>query len=294
MTTLLITGATGFLGEHVVARLVGGPYQLAAFVRPTSESRRLTECGVELRLGDLGDHDSFRRALGGVEVLVNLASLGFGHAPDIVRAAQEAGVRRAVFIGTTAIFTTLPARSKAIRAEAERLISESGLRWTLLRPTMIYGTPRDRNIWRLIQFLRRSPVMPVFGSGRGLQQPVYVEDVADAVGRVLEVERAIGRAYNLPGAAPVTFVEMVDTLAGLLKRRVRKVFLPLWLGLTGVRLLRHLSVGPRISPEQILRLEEDKAYRFGEARIDFGYSPRTFAEGAALELSFCAQRRPGA
>lgn len=284
----LVTGATGFLGEFVIRCLSRAGRPLAGFVRPTSDTVTLTALGVEIRTGDLADCDSLAQAMAGVETLVNLASLGFGHAPNLVRAAREAGVRRAVFIGTTAVFTTLPAKTKAARAEAERLIFESGLRWTLLRPTMIYGTPRDRNIWRLIQFLRRSPAMPVVGSGRHLQQPVYVADVAEAVARVLEVDATIGQAYDLPGAEPLTFVEVIDTLSRLLGRRIHKVFIPLWLGLAAARLSRSLPLGPRISPEQILRLEEDKAYDFDRARDDFGYRPLSFFDGAQREMGYLA------
>ncbi|MBI3761722.1 MAG: 3-beta hydroxysteroid dehydrogenase, partial [Chloroflexi bacterium] len=158
----------------------------------------------------------------------------------------------------------------------------------LLRPTMIYGTPRDRNIWRLIQFLRRSPAMPIVGSGRHLQQPVYVADVAEAVARVLEVDATIGQAYDLPGAEPLTFVEVIDTLSRLLGRRIHKVFIPPWLGLAAARLSRSLPLGPRISPEQILRLEEDKAYDFDPARDDFGYRPLSFFDGALREMGYLA------
>src|SRR6185436_9257337 len=113
------------------------------------------------------------------ETLVYCASMGFGHVPPLVAALESAGVRRAVFVSTTAIYTSLPAPSKAIRLEAERLVQASSLDWTILRPTMIYGTPRDRNVSRLLRYLRRWPVFPVCGNA--LWQPVHVKDVAAAV-----------------------------------------------------------------------------------------------------------------
>ncbi len=101
---------------------------LAAFVRPTSNKQALAAQGVELREGDLGDGQSLRAALAGIHTLVNVASLGFGHAPDIVRAAVEAGVQRAVFVSTTSIYTRLPAPTLPVRLEAERLIrTEQGV-----------------------------------------------------------------------------------------------------------------------------------------------------------------------
>src|SRR5439155_25711459 len=115
--------------------------------------------------GDLDDPDSVDAvfAASQAEALVNLASLGFGHAPTIVAAAEEAGLRRAVFVSTTAIFTTLEARSKAVRQAAEDTVTASSLHWTIVRPTMIYGGPDDRNMARLLQLLRRFPVVPLPG-----------------------------------------------------------------------------------------------------------------------------------
>ena len=111
-------------------------------------------CGPFLT-GDLDDHAElprvFASARGGA--LVNLASLGFGHAPAIVAAARAAGLDRAVFVSTTAVTTSLPSRSKRIRLEAERHIRDSGLAWTILRPTMIYGAAGDRNLSRLLRAL---------------------------------------------------------------------------------------------------------------------------------------------
>jgi nucleoside-diphosphate-sugar epimerase len=120
-------------------------------------------------------------ALRGVDALVNIASLGFGHAESILRSAKEAGVKRGIFISTTAIFTQLNAGSKSMRLAAEEAIQASGLDYTILRPTMIYGSPRDRNMWRLIRLLRVTPIMPIFGDGESLQQPIFVDDVAQAV-----------------------------------------------------------------------------------------------------------------
>src|SRR5215211_113454 len=99
----------------------------------------------------------------GADALINIVSLGFGHADSILRAAKEAGIQRAIFISTTAIFTQLNAKSKSIRMDAERLIKSSGLAYTILRPTMIYGSDHDRNMWRLIQFMRYSSIVPIFG-----------------------------------------------------------------------------------------------------------------------------------
>src|SRR5215813_5602705 len=197
---VLVTGATGFTGSQVVPLLLSKRYKVTCFVRETSRLDSLPSAQIKLAYGQLEDPESLRKALRGIQALVNVASLGFGHAPAIVSAAEEAGVRRAVFVSTTAVSTTLNARSKSVRLAAEETIHQSKLRYTILRPTMIYGSDRDRNISRLIRYLNKWPVFPVVGDGKQLQQPVHVQDVASAIVHSLEAEAAVGKTYNVSGA----------------------------------------------------------------------------------------------
>lgn len=280
----LVTGATGFTGEHVVKKLLQGSNEVVAFARPCSRMDWLRGQGVPIHLGDLGDQSSLQSALHDVEVLLNVASLGFGHAANVVAAAEAAGVQRAVFVSTTAVFTSLPSPSKAGRLNAERLIQSSQLRYTILRPTMIYGTPRDRNVWRLINYLRTWPVVPVVGSGLALQQPVYVEDVAQAILKAVQCDDSIGRIYNLAGASPLSFLDMIDTVCRQLRRSVARLHIPLSPARVAARILRPL--GLPVTPEQVQRLSEDKAFDISPARSDLCYTPLSFSDGLTRELSY--------
>jgi nucleoside-diphosphate-sugar epimerase len=140
---------------------------------------------------------------------------------------------------------------------------------------MIYGTRRDRNISRLLRFLRRWPLFPVCGNA--LWQPIYVADLAQALIAALDSPSSIGKAYNLAGAAPLTFEDLVRTAARAVGRRVLLVPVPLESAVLGARLTRI------VSPEQIRRLAEDKAFAITDAARDFGFAPRTFDEGVRLE-----------
>jgi nucleoside-diphosphate-sugar epimerase len=266
---LLLIGGTGFLGSFVAARLAAR--QPIVLVRPTSD-RSVLPPGLELRTGDL----AAPLPLSGVDTVVYCASMGFGHIPAVVQSLETAGVRRAVFVSTTAIFTTLPAPSKTVRLAAEAAVQASSLDWTILRPTMIYGTARDRNISRLLRYLRRWPVFPVCGNA--LWQPVHVEDVASAVVAALDAPATSRRAYNLGGAAPLRFTELLHTAARALGRR-RLLLLPVPVGaaVLAARLSRI------VTPEQIRRLAEDKAFSITPAAQDFGYQPRTFEQGVTAE-----------
>ena len=204
---LLVTGGSGFLGGYVLDEAARRGHETVALARGEAAASAVARRGAQPLTGDLDDPaglpDFFAAA--DCDTLVNLASLGFGHGPAIVAAARSAGIDRAVFISSTAVTTSLPARSKQVRMDAEQQIRESGLKWTILRPTMIYGAAGDRNMSRLLALLARVRVLPVPGGGGHLQQPVHVADVAGATLNAIERPAAAGLQLRRgrPGAALV-------------------------------------------------------------------------------------------
>lgn len=281
---VLVTGATGFTGSRLVPLLHKNGYQVRVFVRPTSDRSPLSELTVEWATGDFANPETFTAALHGVDALVNIASLGFGHAESILKSMKEAGVRRGLFISTTAIFTQLNAGSKSIRLAAEEAIQSSGLDYTILRPTMIYGSKRDRNMWRLIRLLKVTPVMPIFGDGESLQQPIFVDDVAQAVLLALKNDIAIGKSYNIAGKSPLTYNQVIDMVASALGKRVWKLHLPYMPIVRILQFTERIGIRLPIKAEQVLRLNENKAFLYEDAQRDLGFAPRSFDEGIRIEL----------
>ena len=211
--TIVVSGANGFTGRFVCAELQRRQRPFVALLRPGSDTSWMDAHQIPVRFADLNNAQQLAAQLKGCDALLNVASIGFGAAPSILEACRSAAVRRAVFVSTTAIFTQLNAGSKVVRQAAEAAITSSGLDTTILRPTMIYGTPGDRNMIRLVRWLDRWPVLPVFGNGRSLQQPVHVSDVAWAVVQALETPATIGRQFNISGAAPLTYNDVVRLTA---------------------------------------------------------------------------------
>ncbi len=280
---VLLTGATGFTGGKLLDLLLESGHDITCFVRPTSDIGKVKNRHVPYVSGDLDDFDSILHALRGKEALINVAPMT-GRADIIVEACREAGVRRAIFFSSTSIFTRLEPASKKRKLSAERAVVESGLDYTIIRPTMIYGSHEDRNMCRLVRYLMKHRVIPVVGTGRYLQQPVYYEDLARAVALALDSPVGIGKAYNVAGADALTYNEVIDTTARLLGRTVLKVHVPLSLARLALRAYERTSPRPRLREEQVLRLNEDKAFSIDEAQADLGYAPRTFEEGMRLEI----------
>lgn len=292
---LLVTGGSGFLGGYVLDEARRRGHRCVALARSPGAARTVAAYGATPLHGDLDDAAALAQAFASTrcDALVNLASLGFGHAPAIVGATAGAGIGRAVFVSTTAVTTALPAPSKTVRLAAEAEIRRSGLSWTILRPTMIYGAAGDRNLSRLLVLLsrlRRVPVprglpfvVPVPGGGRQLQQPVHVADLAAAVLTAVERPETAGRCYDVAGPEPLTFAELLRTAAAAVDCRAHLLPVPLAPVIAVTRCYERISRRPRVRAEQWQRLAEDKAFPVDAAVRELAYAPRPFAAGIRAE-----------
>jgi uncharacterized protein YbjT (DUF2867 family) len=282
---LLVTGGSGFLGGYVLREAAARGHETIALARSAAAGWSVAANGAQPIAGDLDRAREVDEAFTAAwaDALVCLASLGRGHGPGIVAAAEEAGLTRAVFVSTTAVTTTLDPPTKAVRLAAEQQIRGSGLDWTILRPTMIYGAPGDRNLSRLLVLLRRTPVLPVPAVGACLHQPVHVADVATAVLDALARPAAIGSTYTVAGPEPIPFADLLRTCARAVRSRTRLVPVPLAPLVTLVRGYELASRHPRIRVEQLRRLAEDKAFGIDDAVRDLGYAPRRFDAGIEAE-----------
>jgi NADH dehydrogenase len=180
---------------------------------------------VQIALGDLGDHLSFRHALRGVDTVVHLASV-IRDQPNgsieelsgvatwrLVQAAERAGVQRFVFFSTLGASTRSRARLMRAKAVAERAVVESTLAHTVFAPSIIYS-PSDPYL-TLLQRMSWLPVMPIPGSGRAGFEPIWAEDVAQCVLAALPGgpcdETSMGARYELAGPETLTHREIVET-----------------------------------------------------------------------------------
>ncbi|MDQ3856382.1 MAG: NAD(P)H-binding protein, partial [Chloroflexota bacterium] len=257
-----------------------GEHEAHCLVRPTSRIERLK--GFEVHYGDTRDTGSIEEALRGMDAFVHIA--GIEYTPQVLEAMHRAGVERLVAVSSTSAHSRFSSRSAPLLAN-EALLPESGLRWTVVRPSMIYGSELDHNMHKLLCFLDRFSVFPLFGSGENLWQPVYYEDLARAMYEALVRKAAAGGIYDLPGARPLRYVDLVRVAAGALGKKVRILRIPSEPVRRGLLVAEKFGVRLPVKSEQVLRLREDKAYPYEKAREELGYAPRAFEEGIALEVS---------
>jgi uncharacterized protein YbjT (DUF2867 family) len=286
---LVVTGGTGFTGERVVRLLTREGNAVTVLARPSADVRGVIAAGARVARGDLDQPRSLPAAFAGADALLYVASMGSGHMPATMAAAVSTGIRRVVCVSSTALLTNLPVRSKPMRMEGERCVRESGLEWTIIRPTMIYGSARDRNMCRLLRHMATWRVAPLPSGGRALQQPVHVDDVAATIVAATRAPMSIGRDYNISGARPMTLRQIIIHAAAAVG--TSPIFLPLPATATSRALsfLERHGLRLPICAEQIDRLNEDKAFDHAAVTSDLDVVPRCFSVGIrqeAIELGY--------
>lgn len=242
----LVTGATGLLGSHVVARLKSQGERVRALVRPGSDVAFLQELGVEMCPGDLQDPQSLACAVAGVDVVYHCAARvgdwgswrdfqanvidATGHLIEACRAAE---VGRLLHVSSIAVYGHPPPKDRITEDEpqgqrlryldhycrakmlAERLVWKFGPEVTVVRPSWIYG-PRDRNaLPRLVNALRGRWVK-IQGTGDNLLNIVHAADVADGVVLAANLPEARGQAYHLCSEGEITQRQFFDTMTDAL------------------------------------------------------------------------------
>lgn len=201
------------------------------------------------------------------------------------------GVTRVVALSSTSSFTKGDSSDPSEQAVARKLSEgEERLRawaegrdveWVILRPTLIYGGGRDKNIAEIARFIRRFGFFPVFGQALGKRQPVHAEDVVAACANALEGVRIANRAYNLSGGETLTYRAMVGRVFQALGRRERLLTVPLWLFRVAVGMLRLLPRYRHWTAAMAERMNRDLCFSHEEAKRDLNFSPRGFELVAA-------------
>jgi len=217
---IFLTGATGFLGHHLLPRLAAGNHRIVCLCR--KKSVEAPPGNVVFVTGDLLDRKSYAEAIAGCDIVVHVAAATGKHAPAeyfrvnrdgteaLVLEARRSGVRRFLHVSTIAV--KFPDKSRYYYAqskeEAEAVVSQSGMRWTIVRPTIIFG--RGSPLIEGFSRLAALPVVPVFGNGRALVQPVFVDDLAACLATLLESGDAFdGQTVEVGGPDVLTIEDLL-------------------------------------------------------------------------------------
>ena len=282
---ILVTGATGFIGRRIVARLVERGEEVRRLVRPMPDLRSSGLPAVHFVTGDVTDAESLRAACEGVDMVVHTVAIikEKGRATfeainvqgtrNVVEAAEKAGVRKIVHL--SAIGAGPDPKYPYLRSkwEGEEAVVNSQLRHVVLRPSLVFG-PGDEFINALAATIRVGPVMPFIGSGKARFQPIHVEDVARCVDRALVDRSYNGETVEIGGPDILTYREITDTVIRAFGRRKMKVRVPISMMRAAVPFLKLTSPHPPITRVQLDMLSIDNVASAQSVEANFDFQPR--------------------
>ncbi|MEK7312049.1 MAG: complex I NDUFA9 subunit family protein [Chloroflexota bacterium] len=220
---ILVTGAAGYLGSHIVKRLAEAGKPVRALIRNRAWAEaegRLAGLNIEWAEGDVTKPETLAGAVKGVEAVVHTVAIAiesggrkyedinYQGTVNIVNAANAAGVKRFVNICQLGADSKLPYRFLASKGKAQEYVAASGLDWTAFRPAVIWG-PEDEFANTFAKLAPLSPLIyPIIGDGQAKFQPVWVEDVAAAVVKSLDDPSTAGQEFELGGPEVLTIGEI--------------------------------------------------------------------------------------
>jgi len=283
---VLLIGAASFLGPPVLKKLLENNYDINCLVRTDSDRSRLLDAArsagkkITFSTGNLQSGDSIISAIKKAKSAVYMVDLKYTHLLEtFLHTIKLAGLKRVVFISSTTVLIPLECMVKKQKIYSENLIKNSGLDYTILRPSMIYGCPDDTNFSKMIRFIKRKGFFITFGSGNNLIHPIYIEDVADSIVSILDNKKTYQKIYNIAGKDPFKYNEMLDIVRNKLKKKFKVIKIPIKLSILLISIYSKISKNPSLTPDQIERMEIDKAYSYQKAREDFNFSPTSFEDG---------------
>jgi len=273
-----LLGATSLVGKCLIPPLIDSGARVFAFSRQPIEP-----FGDGLAWRNLSDSSS--AITDRLDYWICVAPIWV--LPEHFPLLEASGARRVVALSSTSRFTKVGSGDTAETAVAARLIEAEdrvvawaksrGIEWVILRPTLIYGLGRDKNISEIARFIRRFGFFPVLGRAQGLRQPIHAEDVAAACVSALQAPDAANRAYNISGGETLTYRAMVERVFAALGCRPRLITVPLWAFRLAVIVLRCLPRYRQRSAAMAERMNRDLVFDQADAARDIGFKPRQFS-----------------
>jgi dihydroflavonol-4-reductase len=305
---VLVTGAAGFMGSHLVASQLAQGHSVRAFDLNRHGLERLGQSDrLDLCAGDIADSAAVRAAVESIDIVYHLAAehldvslpdryywqVNVDGTRQLVQAAAEAGVRRLVHCSSVGVYgevrqppadeatpcrpTNVYERTKLAGEQAAlQVAGETHLPVVIARPAWVYGPrcPRTARLFRTIQKGR----FFIFGSGRTLRHPLYVADAVRGLELCAAAHGAEGQVYILAGECPVSIEHLAQSIAAVLGVRPPRLHLPIALGLTAAYALQlayqPLGKAPPFSRRSLDFFLKDNAYAIGKATRGLDFRPR--------------------
>ncbi len=263
---ILVSGGTGFVGSAVVKELLRRDEPVAVLGREADKIRKRLGTSVEARAGDVRDPVTLAAAMQGIDIVIN--AVQFPGSPierrrkgwtfeeiDLkgtryqVDAAKAAGVRRFVYVSGVGAAKDADQHWFRYKWEAEKYLQDSGLEWSIIRPTWVFG-PEDPSLNRFLGFAKLLPFVPMFGDGNQPMQPVFIDDVGRVVADAALKPEAANTLFEIGGPEVMSMNDVIKTALDVLGKKKLLLHQPVFVGKT-IGVLASILPSPPLSADAI-------------------------------------------
>jgi NADH dehydrogenase len=288
MKKVLVTGASGFVGNAVIRSLTEHGYTPVAFIRKGSEDK--LKSNAEIRYGDILDKSSISEALTDIYAVIHLVgiireipsksvtfiNMHSAASQNIAEACAEKNVGRIVHMSANGTRQNAVSMYHITKYEGESAVKKSGLNYTIFRPSLIYGED-DSFINMLASFIRKTPVFSYFGDGSYPMQPIHVDEVAQCFVRAIDNSSTYGMTYPLCGKNVYTYKELLKLVGKALGKNLILVPVPEFAVSAGISIFGGFDWFP-ITKDQFTMLKEGNICECNDALKILDVKPCDFFE----------------
>jgi len=288
---MLITGGTGFVGSHLIKRLIDEGHKVRCVIREGSKKiDRIKGLGAEIVHGDVTDADSLIDACKGIDTIIHLVgiiqeekgmtfqSIHVAGTRNLVNAAKKNNVRLFYYQsangadkdGKTAYYKT--------KAEAEEIVKNCGLDYIIFRPSLIYGDG-DQFVLRLKKIIHDAPVIPIIGSGESLLQPIFIDDLVACLIKAITTPQLKNRIFCIAGPEQIRFKDVVIRIADAMGVKRPSFHIPVFFMRPAAMIMESILQKPPVTVDQITMLQMNNVCDIKEMKEVFNIEPISFNEG---------------
>ena len=280
---IAITGATGFLGSNLIPKLKDK--KVKCLVRKYIDNSK-----IDPVVGDINDTVSVNKLLKKTKVLIHLAAVidsknkkdyykvNVQGTKNLIDSCKKNKVKRIIFVSSMASTKDYLDDYGKSKKEAEDLIKNSGLDYTILRPSFIYGK-NSNSMKKMISFINSFKFIPIVGNGEYTLNPVHVDDVVKSIISCINSKKSIKKTYDILGKSEISFNEFINAISEKYNIQKRKIHIPIPICLVISSVGSILGPSFPLKKSFVLSLESKYKGTIASAERDLNYSPISFKEG---------------
>jgi uncharacterized protein YbjT (DUF2867 family) len=295
---VFLTGATGFVGSHMLTRLLAEGHGAKALVREPQKAKEIAQDGVELVTGDVVEGTGLDEGMQGCDAVIHLVGIIVEKGSNsfervhhlgtrnVVEAAKRMGIKRFVQMSALGVRAQGVAAYQTSKWKGEEEVRHSGIPFCILRPSLIFGEG-DGFVTQMMATMRSAPLFrPVPGDGKPKFRPIFIDDVTACFVRALTAEAATNQTIELGGADELTLNEVLAEIARCAAVRKPAVHIPMPLMFAGATVAQRVLKTPPVTTDQLRMLKEGSTCDIDPMKRIFGINPRGLAGcGRRRELS---------